>query len=232
MEDLEQKLRKIMMAGLGAVQKAADVSKDVIENLAESGEKTYEQLKTSGAEAVQKVRQVLDENEFNLSIRKKADKLKNLAQDYTDLTPQERNLVEELFRGLEVEKQAPEEEGPRFTFAHNNINVMDLEKSLAFYRDALGLKEVRRSEREAFTIVFLSDERSAHRLELTWLRDWGKPKYDLGDNEFHLAFTTDDYEAAHALHQEMGVICYENPGMGIYFIADPDGYWLEVVPER
>ena len=56
--------------------------------------------------------------------------------------------------------------------------------------------------------------------------------YDLGDNEFHLAFETDDYEAAHARHKAMGCICYENPEMGIYFISDPDNYWLEVIPEK
>ena len=46
------------------------------------------------------------------------------------------------------------------------------------------------------------------------------------------AFRTEDFEAAHALHEKMGCICYENPAMGIYFINDPDGYWLEIVPDR
>ena len=122
--------------------------------------------------------------------------------------------------------------GPRFAFAHNNINVIDLEKSLAFYQQALGLKEVRRKESENFTLVYLGDGVGPHQLELTWLLDWPKDRYDLGDNEFHLAFPTDDYEAAHRLHEQMGCICYENPGMGIYFIADPDGYWLEIVPKK
>ena len=57
-------------------------------------------------------------------------------------------------------------------------------------------------------------------------------KYNLGECEFHLAFETDDYEAARKLHEEMGCICFENPAMGIYFITDPDGYWLEIVPVR
>ena len=70
-----------------------------------------------------------------------------------------------------------------------------------------------------------------HQLELTWLADRAEA-YDLGENEFHLAFTVDDYAAAHALHKEMGCICFENEAMGIYFIADPDGYWLEIVPAR
>ena len=59
-----------------------------------------------------------------------------------------------------------------------------------------------------------------------------KYDYDLGDNEFHLAFRVDDFEAAHAKHKEMGCICFENEKMGIYFITDPDNYWLEIVPTR
>lgn len=120
----------------------------------------------------------------------------------------------------------------QFTFAHNNYNVIDLEKSLAFYKEALGLVELRRREAEKFTLVFLGDGHTNHQLELTWLRDWDKPSYNLGDNEFHLCFRVNDYEAAYQKHKEMGVICYENPGMGLYFIADPDGYWIEIVPHR
>ncbi len=120
-----------------------------------------------------------------------------------------------------------------FKFAHNNINVFDLDKSLAFYKSALGLKEVRRKAPESgdFILVYLGDGSTNHQLELTWLRDWDRP-YNLGDNEIHLAFVTDDYEAAHKKHSEMGCICFENPGMGIYFISDPDGYWLEIIPAR
>ena len=121
----------------------------------------------------------------------------------------------------------------KFTIAHNNINVLDLEKSLQFYEQALGLKEVRRHvpQDNSYIIVYLSDGQTSHELELTWLRDRTEA-YNLGDNEFHLAFRVDDFAAAHQKHQEMGCICYENPKMGIYFIADPDGYWLEVVPTR
>lgn len=122
----------------------------------------------------------------------------------------------------------------KFRFDHNNINVKDLEKSLGFYRDALDFHEVGRIEPEdkSFIIVYLGDDGSTrHRLELTWLRDRAEP-YNLGDNEFHLALVTDDYAAAFARHKEMGCVCYENPGMGIYFIADPDGYWVEILPEQ
>ncbi|MGD9642129.1 MAG: VOC family protein [Elusimicrobiales bacterium] len=121
----------------------------------------------------------------------------------------------------------------KFTFSHNNLNVLDLEKSLKFYREALGLGETRRKQAAdgSFTLVFLGDGATPHKLELTWLRD-RKEKYNLGDNEIHLAFTTPDYEAARALHKRMGCVCFENEAMGVYFIEDPDGYWLEILPEN
>ncbi len=121
----------------------------------------------------------------------------------------------------------------KFQFAHNNFNVCDLDRSLAFYREALGLEEVRRITPEdgSFIIVFLGDGVTSHQLELTWLRDWDRP-YALGDNEFHLALQVDDMEKAHQKHQEMGCICFENEKMGIYFIHDPDNYWIEIIPAR
>jgi len=120
-----------------------------------------------------------------------------------------------------------------FRFDHFNFNVLDLEKSLTFYREAFGFEPVREAKAAdgSFKLVFLGDGKTGFRLELTWLRDRTEP-YDLGDEEFHLALKTADYEAAHAKHEAMGIICYENPAMGIYFVNDPDGYWIEVVPER
>ena len=85
-----------------------------------------------------------------------------------------------------------------FTFNHFNFNVTDLEKSLAFYKEALGLEPVGERKTAAdgsFIIVYLGD-------------------------------------GAHARHEAMGCICFENPAMGIYFITDPDGYWIEVIPTR
>ena len=121
----------------------------------------------------------------------------------------------------------------KFRFDHNNINVRDLDKSVKFYSDALGLVETRRFEPadKSFKLVFLGDGSSGHKLELTWLRDRAD-SYNLGDNEFHLALIVDDYAAAHKRHKDMGCICYENPTMGIYFVEDPDGYWVEILPEK
>ena len=120
-----------------------------------------------------------------------------------------------------------------FTMVHENYNVSDLDASIAFYGKALGLHEVRRKTASdgSFIIAYLANENASFELELTWLRDHPQ-KYDLGECEFHLAFRTDDYDAAHALHEQTGCICFENPKMGIYFITDPDGYWLEIVPTR
>lgn len=121
----------------------------------------------------------------------------------------------------------------QFKMDHENYNVSDLEKSLAFYEEALGLKEVRRNVAEdgSYIIVYVANEAADFQLELTWMRDHPQ-KYDLGECEFHLAFRVDDYEAAYEKHKEMGCICYGNESMGVYFITDPDGYWIEVVPYR
>ena len=121
----------------------------------------------------------------------------------------------------------------KFKMIHENYNVQNLERSMKFYEEALGLLETRRIESEdgSFIIVYLGNEESSFELELTWLRDHKEP-YNLGECEFHLAFEADDYEAAYQKHKDMGCICFENPEMGIYFISDPDGYWLEILPSK
>ena len=117
-------------------------------------------------------------------------------------------------------------------FDHFNINVTDLERSIAFYEKALGLKEHHRKEAAdgSFILVYLTDDQTGFLLELTWLRDRKEP-YELGDNESHLCFrVAGDYDDARAYHREMGTICFENTEMGLYFIHDPDDYWIEILP--
>ena len=120
-----------------------------------------------------------------------------------------------------------------FKFNHFCFNVLDLQRSLDFYDKALGLKPVREKNAAdgSFKLVFLGDGASDFSLELTWLRDRTEP-YNLGDEEYHLAFTAEDMDAAHEKHAAMGCICRETPSMGIYFIQDPDGYWIEVIPAK
>jgi lactoylglutathione lyase len=119
-------------------------------------------------------------------------------------------------------------------FDHFNFNVFDLERSLAFYDKALGLKEARRQAAAdgSFILVYLTDSQTGFSLELTWLRDHSKP-YNLGECEFHLCTrVAGDYDKIRQYHKKMGCVCYENPDMGLYFIEDPDGYWIEILPLR
>ena len=118
----------------------------------------------------------------------------------------------------------------KFAYNHFNFNVLDLQRSLKFYKEALDLDIVGDiKDNDEFTIVYLGDHQTNFRLELTYLKDRHEA-YDLGEQEYHLALKPDDFEAAHKKHQEMGIIEFENPKMGIYFIVDPDGYWIEIIP--
>lgn len=119
-------------------------------------------------------------------------------------------------------------------FDHFNFNVLDLEKSIQFYEEALGLKEVRRKVAQdgSFILVYMGDGQTGFTLELTWLRDRNE-SYDLGESEFHLCMRMEgDYDQIRAFHHEMGCVCYENTEMELYFICDPDGYWIEILPVK
>lgn len=119
-------------------------------------------------------------------------------------------------------------------FDHFNFNVLDLEKSIHFYEKALGLKEVRRKTAEdgSFILVYMGDGQTGFTLELTWLRDRNEP-YNLGESEFHLCMRMEgDYNQMRAYHHDLDCVCYENTEMGLYFICDPDGYWIEILPVK
>lgn len=118
---------------------------------------------------------------------------------------------------------------------HTCIRVMNLEKSLEFYQNALGLIETARKDfpEHQFTLVYLSDKIGGYELELTYNYNPEKP-YDLGNGFSHIAVGTPDLEASHEKHAAMG---YEvTPLKGLpgetphyYFITDPDGYKVEVI---
>ncbi len=119
-------------------------------------------------------------------------------------------------------------------FDHYNFNVIDLEKSIAFYEKALGFKIDRQKKAAdgSYILTYLTDGSGTFSLELTWLRDWEKP-YDLGDNEMHLCVrVAGDYDEVRKYHKEMGCVCFENEEMGLYFINDPDDYWIEILPNN
>jgi len=121
----------------------------------------------------------------------------------------------------------------KFEFYHSSINVFDLEKSIEFYEKALGLKVVRSIDgpNGQFKLRFLGNDDTDFQLELTWVKERTTP-YNLGDKEFHYGFKVAKKEYAQALekHTKMGCVVFINEGMGVYFIEDPDGYWLEIVP--
>lgn len=119
-------------------------------------------------------------------------------------------------------------------FDHFNINVTDLAKSLEFYGKALGLKETGRKEAAdgSFVLAYLGDGQTGFRLELTWS---ARPHRGLrtGENESHLCMrVAGDYDAVREYHRALGCICYENHEMGLYFINDPDDYWIEILPAK
>lgn len=117
-------------------------------------------------------------------------------------------------------------------FDHFNINVTNLNKSIEFYDKALGLKEIKRkvASDNSFILVYLGDGTTGFRLELTWLRDHANTPYNLGENESHLCIRVEgDYDEIRAYHKKNGWVCYENHDMGLYFINDPDDYWIEVL---
>jgi lactoylglutathione lyase len=121
-----------------------------------------------------------------------------------------------------------------FKFRHTNINVRNLEASIEFYQKALNLTVSREKTADdgSFKLVYLTDPDGAYEVELTWLRDHADRAYDLGENEWHICFGVDDYEAAYSHHKAMDCIIFENTKMGLYFIVDPDGYWIEITPKR
>lgn len=121
----------------------------------------------------------------------------------------------------------------RAQFIHRCTHVLDKEATIAFYQEALGFHIVRESGPEdgSWTNTFMVNDESPFELELTWNRGRTEP-YENGGKDVHIAFRVDDYDAYHALHERMGCIVKENPRMGLYFIADPDGQWIEILPPR
>jgi lactoylglutathione lyase len=122
-----------------------------------------------------------------------------------------------------------------YRMLHSCIRVMNLEKSEDFYRRAFDFELVRRRDfsEHNFTLSYLRPPGEDFELELTWNHDRKEP-YQVGDGYSHLAVGVEDLEASHRRHEEMGL--HPKPLKGLpgqpanfYFIADPDGYFIEVV---
>ncbi len=117
--------------------------------------------------------------------------------------------------------------------AHTMIRVRDLDETLAFYRDFLGLREVRRKPiGDEATLVFLTDERESYHIELTHNHD-GRD-YTLGDQFGHLAFYVDDLEAIVAKVEEHGWWYRRSKpeaSSKYIFVKDPNGYDIEILQQ-
>jgi lactoylglutathione lyase len=118
-------------------------------------------------------------------------------------------------------------------FIHRCTHVIDKQATIAFYEQALGFHVVREfgPDDGSWTNTFMASDASPFELELTWNRGRTEP-YENGGKDTHIAFAVDDFDSYHALHEQMGCIVFENPAMGLYFIADPDGQWIEILPEK
>lgn len=116
-----------------------------------------------------------------------------------------------------------------FRYAHDCITVIDMEKSVAFYHRALNLNIRRKRETADSRMIFVGDDSGHYVLEIREIKG-RTAAYDLGDNEGHICYMTDDTEGAFKMHSEMGIVKKVIRENEHYFIVDPDGYMIEIVP--
>jgi len=123
---------------------------------------------------------------------------------------------------------------------HTMIRCGDLERSIAFYTGVLGMRLLRRSENQQgkYSLAFVGyrDEREEAAIELTY--NWGVSSYDLGTAFGHIAIEVDDvYAACEAIRKAGGTVTRDaGPVKGgttiIAFVADPDGYKIELIGRK
>lgn len=126
-------------------------------------------------------------------------------------------------------------------YLHTMIRTRDLNKSIGFYTDVLGFKEVRRGDYPdgEFTLVFLQaagDEGAAPMIELTY--NWGKDDYENGNAYGHMAYKVESLSAIGEALEAAGLSYSWGPGdtpdgkKSMAFIKDPDGYEIELIEYR
>jgi lactoylglutathione lyase len=123
---------------------------------------------------------------------------------------------------------------------HTMLRVGDLERSLKFYTEVLGMKLLRRHEytEGRFTLAFVGyqDEAEGAVIELTY--NWGVDRYELGTGYGHIAIEVDDaYRACEQVKQRGGAVTREAGPMKhgttvIAFVQDPDGYKIELIQKK
>ena len=117
---------------------------------------------------------------------------------------------------------------------HTMVRVLDLDRSIAFYREAFGLEVADRFDFDGFTLAYLRNAQADFEVELTLNKGRGEP-YDLGDGYGHIALTVADLDGLLERLAEQGIVPerppYEPGGRGIRicFVRDPDGYRVELI---
>ncbi len=120
---------------------------------------------------------------------------------------------------------------------HTCIRVKDLDASIKFYKDVLGLKVTKEYDHSenGFKLVYLSDKTGSYELELTY--NIGTLSYEIGNGFSHVAIGVDDLESSHKEHESLGFEVTNLKGLpgnkpNYYFIKDPDGYMVEVIRNK
>ena len=120
-------------------------------------------------------------------------------------------------------------------FLHTMVRVKDIEKSLAFYTDVLNMKLEHKKRLEDCWLYFLSDEENTCQIELTYNDETPENGYDLGSGFGHFAFSVDSLDEFTQKINKLGYSYLYPPfdlngkGSKIAFIADPDGYEIELI---
>lgn len=122
---------------------------------------------------------------------------------------------------------------------HSMVRVLDEARSVDFYRKAFGLEVADRLDFDSFTLIYLRNPDADFELELTINKGRTEP-YGLGDGYGHMAFCVDDLAAEHARFEAAGfaprqIVDFAPGGTPLarfFFVADPDGYQIEVLQKQ